>query len=98
MNRFFDKYLAIIPVAFILISTLFSHSCANTTQAPSGGVKDTIPPVIVKVSPAYYSTNVPLSGVELVFTFNEYVTVKTASNIFLSPPQSKPPKLSLIHI
>ena len=92
MKRLIDKYLAIIPVAFILISTLFSHSCANTTQAPSGGVKDTIPPVIVKVSPAYYSTNVPLSGVELAFTFNEYVTVKTASNIFLSPPQSKPPK------
>ena len=75
---------------------IFAPSCANTTQAPTGGPKDTIPPVIVKISPLPGSVNVPVSKAQLVFTFDEYVTIKTAANIFLSPPQEKMPK-SKIH-
>ncbi len=82
----------IVPLGILAASVIFSHSCANTTQAPTGGLKDTIPPVIVKVSPAAMSRNVPTEGVSFTFTFDEYVKVKTSSNIIISPPQSKPPK------
>ena len=36
--------------------------------------------------------NVPTHGTKFEFGFDEYVKVKTATNIFLSPPQQKPPK------
>ena len=75
MKKFLSRYFPLLPVSIVLLSTMFSHSCANTTQAPTGGLKDTIPPVIVKVSPKPGSTNVPQSGTQVVFTFNEYVTV-----------------------
>jgi len=85
----------IAAVCLVLIPLFFSHSCANTTEAPSGGDKDTIPPYITDIVPLPGATNVPLSGAKFVFTFNEYVTIKNSSNIFLSPPQKKRPKSRL---
>ena len=46
-----SNLLPAIPVAIILGMTLFSPSCANTTTPPSGGPKDTIPPLITKLYP-----------------------------------------------
>lgn len=86
------RFIPAIPVSAVLLSLIFSHSCANTTQAPTGGDKDTIPPVIVKLYPAPMSTGVPVKGMTFEFTFNEYVKIKTPANIVLSPPQAKPPK------
>lgn len=71
---------------------MFSHSCANTTESPSGGDKDTIPPYIVDISPLPGATHIPLEGSSFTFTFNEYVEIKKSANIFLSPPQRKQPK------
>lgn len=95
MNKILSRLIPAVPVAAVLASMMFSHSCANTTQAPTGGVKDTIPPVVVKTVPMNYSTNMPVSGLTLTFTFDEYVTIKNPRNIFLSPPQVKPPKSRL---
>ena len=81
-----------IPTALILWSMLFSPSCANTTEAPSGGKKDTIPPVIVGINPLPGTTGVPVHNTRITFTFNEYVTVKDPKSIFLSPPIEKAPK------
>ena len=88
MKRFFPL---ILLVGACLVP-LFFPSCANTTQAPSGGKKDTIPPLIIDIKPLPGTVNVPTEGTTLVFTFNEFFTIKTASNIFLSPPQQRPPK------
>ena len=82
----------ISAAAVILLPALFAPSCANTTQAPTGGAKDTIPPVIVKLSPLPGSTGVPVSKTSIVFTFDEYVSIKNAASIFLSPPQEKRPE------
>lgn len=87
-----SKYLPLIPAALVLGSLLFPTGCANTTTPPSGGDKDTIPPVLVKVSPLPGTVNVPVHRTQIKFTFNEYVTVKEANNIFLSPPLEKRPK------
>lgn len=86
---------SIIPLILSLLAiapAFFMHSCANTTQAPTGGDKDTIPPYIVDIKPAPSSVNIPVKGQKFVFTFNEYVSVKNGQNIFLSPPQQKKPK------
>jgi len=92
MKRFLPLILA---VAAVLVPMFFSHSCANTTQAPSGGPKDTIAPYIVFIDPMPGATNVPLEGAKFYFEFNEYVTIKNAKNIYLSPPQEKPVKAKL---
>ena len=75
-----------------LVPTFFMHSCANTTQSPSGGPKDTIPPALYWTKPVPGSVNIPTHGAKFEFGFDEYVKVKTATNIFLSPPQKKVPK------
>ena len=88
MKRFLPLF---ILVAGCLLP-LFFPSCANTTQAPSGGKKDTIPPLIIDINPLPGTVGVPTHGATFVFTFNEYFTIKTARNIFLSPPLQHPVK------
>ena len=85
------KILPLIPASLILGSLMFPSGCANTTTPPSGGPKDTIPPVLVKVSPMPGSTNMS-TKTKLRFTFNEYVKIKDANAIYLSPPLEKKPK------
>ena len=86
------RFLPLILVVGACLLPLFFPSCANTTQAPTGGKKDTIPPLIIDIKPLPGAVNVPLEGASFVFTFNEYVNIKTPQNIFLSPPLSRQPK------
>ena len=95
MKKLTSYLIPAVPVAVILISMIFSHSCANTTTPPSGGAKDTIPPVITEIYPALGQVNVPVNKTKLVLEFNEYVTVKDGKSIFLSPPLEKAPKYKL---
>ena len=86
------RYIPLIITMLALLLPVFMPSCANTTQAPSGGKKDTIPPYIVDIKPLPGATHFPLEKGKIVFVFNEYVTIKSASDIFLSPPLEKRPK------
>ena len=86
------KLIPLIPATLVLGSLMFPWGCANTTASPSGGPKDTIPPVIVKIAPLPGAVNVPVHNTTITFTFNEYVKIKDANGIFLSPPQEKRPK------
>jgi hypothetical protein len=87
-----EKALLALGVVLALCTILFPNSCANTTTPPSGGDKDTIPPVIVGISPLPGETKVPVHGTKIKIDFDEYVTVKESKNIYLSPPQQKMPK------
>ena len=87
-----SKYIPLIPAALVLGAMMFPSGCANTTTPPTGGPKDTIPPVLLKTSPLPGAVNVPTHKTLLKFTFDEYVVVKDANNIFLSPPLEKKPK------
>ena len=87
--------IPLIPAAAVLATMFFSHSCANTTQAPTGGPKDTIPPVLLDVYPLPGTMNVPVHKTEIMFKFNEYVKIKDQKSIYLSPPQEKPLKARL---
>ena len=93
-----SKYSISKYITFLLVGIycLNSYSCANTKAAPSGGPKDTIPPVIVKLLPDSNAVNVARSKSTITITFNEYVQLKDASkNIILSPPQDKRPKTKI---
>ena len=89
------KFLPLIPAALVLGSLLFPWGCANTTTPPTGGPKDTIPPVLNKVSPLPGTTGVPTHHTKLRFTFDEYVKIKDANGIYLSPPLEKKPKSAI---
>ena len=95
MKKFISRYFPLIPVAVLVVLSVLSPSCANTTQAPTGGLRDSIPPVMKKVSPVPGSTNVAVHGTQVVFTFNEYVTVKDSKGIYLSPPLAKSPRYKI---
>ena len=90
------KYIPLIIALLALLAPVFTPSCANTTQAPSGGKKDTIPPVIVNIKPLPGATSFPLEKGKIVFEFDEYVNIKTATDIFLSPPLEKKPKAKVV--
>ena len=89
MNK---RYIPVLIAAVVFLPMLFTHSCANTTQSPTGGDKDTIPPLIIGINPLPGSVNVPTVKTKITFRFDEYVTIKDPKNIFLSPPQAKAPK------
>ena len=85
------RLLPLIAAIFVLLP-LFMPSCANTTQAPSGGDKDTIPPYLTDIRPLPGAVDFPRKGGRIVFVFNEYVALKNPASVFLSPPQEKRPK------
>ena len=65
-------------------------SCANTKGSPTGGPKDTIPPVVLSVIPELNTTSFPREKQDIRIFFNEFVQLKDANkNILLSPPLSK---------
>lgn len=90
------KYLPLILIVSALLLPVFVPSCANTTEAPKGGPKDTIPPYIVNIKPLPGEVMFPLEKGKIVFYFDEYVTIKTPGDIFLSPPLEKKPKARIV--
>ena len=95
MKKIINRLFPIIPIAIIIGSTMFSHSCANTQTPPSGGPKDTIPPVIEKIYPLIGQTEIPTHKTQLKITFDEYVQVKDPKSLYLSPPLEKQPKFKM---
>ena len=91
MKKILSNIIPAIPVAIVLGSMIFSHSCANTTTPPTGGPKDTIPPTIVEIYPALGQVNVPVHKTKLKLEFDEYVVVKDPKSLYLSPPLEKAP-------
>lgn len=92
MKKISTLLFPVVPVAVILGMMIFSHSCANTTTPPSGGPKDTIPPIVTEIYPALGAVNIPREKTKLEIEFNEYVQVKDPKSLFLSPPMEKSPK------
>lgn len=85
-----DRITAISITALILS---FCFSCANTATPPMGGIKDTIPPVLLKVTPDSGKVNFPLKSGSVELKFDEYVVLnEPLKNIYLSPPQLKSPE------
>jgi hypothetical protein len=73
---------------FALFLTAFlAQHCANAV-APTGGPKDTTPPVVVGTVPENHSTG--FIGKKIEITFDEYVTLDNAKqNVMISPPMKE---------
>ncbi len=76
---------------FLLVS--IGTSCANIVP-PTGGKKDTTPPKVVEVKPGDSLLNTRVSKIEL--RFNEYMQLKDAKEVQVSPLLPFPPVLSVI--
>ncbi len=62
--------------------------------APTGGPKDTIPPVLLRSVPAMNATNVDRDNI--ILTFNEYIKLeKISEKLVLSPPQEQLPDFKI---
>ena len=84
------EFYKILTIALVVAYCLHISSCASTKAAPSGGPKDTIPPVVLAMNPADNATDFPVEDGEITITFDEYVQVKDpAKNIIVSPPLKK---------
>ena len=75
-------------LSFLLVCILLA-SCANIVS-PEGGIKDIIPPEVVKSEPANYSAN--FKEKEIRIQFDEFIQLKDISkNLLVSPPLNSPP-------
>lgn len=80
---------------YFVIAILFLFSFVDCAKkgTPTGGKKDTIPPVIVKSIPDNYSIN--FDNHEIRIYFDEYIKLKDLQkNLIISPPMKYPPVIS----
>ncbi len=86
--RVFISFAA--SVFIISISMIIGSGCANIVP-PGGGDKDSLPPILTKVSPQDSSVN--FTGNKINFTFDEYVQVENnyQQTMVVSPlPKNQP--------
>jgi hypothetical protein len=80
----FDIGLALICIGFILVT-----GCAQQV-APSGGPRDSLPPLLVIAKPGDSALN--FTGNKIVFTFNEYIQLDNIhDNLLVSPTPKREP-------
>ena len=78
-------------ISFYIFTTLNS-GCAQI-GAPTGGVKDTLAPILVKANPDLKALN--FKGNKITLTFNEYVEVlDVQNNVLVSPLQKNNPYIN----
>ena len=79
-------------VAGLFAIAIIHTGCAQISS-PSGGPRDTIPPVLEKATPANGTVN--FTGNRIVLTFNEYIDLQDISNnILVSPLQKNNPQIT----
>ena len=92
------SYFKLKSIIFILLGISFFYpifftSCANI-GSPTGGLKDTIPPVVVRTIPELRGTN--YNGKDVRLTFDEFIIPdEIAEKIVISPPMKKKPVIKM---
>lgn len=77
----------------LMLAALTMASCAKIS-APSGGPKDTVPPVILESQPENATKR--FSSKSFTVTFDEYIALdKINENFMVSPPIGKKPEISI---
>jgi len=90
MNRR-NKYLpiALRSAVALFFASAFLCRCAST-MVPTGGPRDTLPPVIVNMTPDNFATGRPTVGHERIYIeFDEFVQLKDQQKEFFTSPQMK---------
>ncbi|MBR2429430.1 MAG: Ig-like domain-containing protein [Alistipes sp.] len=85
---------ALSAVIVLLFVVAIFTKCAST-MTPTGGPKDTIPPVIVYMNPDNFTTNIDtLHPPKIYVEFDEYVQIKDLQKeLYTSPAMKKQPKV-----
>ena len=85
---------AAIFVFALMFGALLLTKCAST-MTPTGGPKDTIPPVIVFMDPDNFTTNIDtLHPPKIYVEFDEFVQIKDQQKeLFTSPAMKKKPSV-----
>lgn len=83
----FRYILYSIFICSIFYSAVLSITGCAQIGYPTGGPKDTIPPVLLKAAPPERTTN--FTGKEITLTFNEYIDVQDIQNNLLVAPFPK---------
>jgi uncharacterized protein (DUF2141 family) len=80
----------------LVIIGAFTHSgCANIIP-PTGGPRDTLPPVLISATPVEFKTN--FTGNKIIFKFDEYIDAKDIRTELLVSPVPKIEPLSDGHL
>ena len=75
---------SLVPLLVLVVAALFfGAGCANIIP-PSGGPRDSLPPVLVSATPADSTTNFSASRITL--TFDEYIDLQDVMNNLLFTP------------
>lgn len=86
------KLLLKLIILMTLVSFLMVR-CANIS-APTGGLRDSLPPRIIRTTPNEYTKN--FSGKKVLIEFDEYIKLKDQQKLFfVSPPGSQKPRLTI---
>lgn len=80
MNRYL---IAIVITVSLLRSGAVLTGCANIVP-PSGGPRDSLPPVLIKATPPDSSRGV--TGTKFTFSFNEFIDIQNAQQSLLISP------------
>jgi hypothetical protein len=88
-----NKILSALGLFITLyVSISFNLGCAQIGQ-PTGGVRDSLAPVLVRATPA--SKTLRFTGNKITLSFDEYVTVlEPQNNVLVSPLQKNNPTIS----
>lgn len=91
--RYIRKVFFILALVTTAYGLLFTSSCARIGH-PTGGLKDTVPPVLLKTQPEQGALFFNKKRVSI--TFDEYVQLKEADKQFImSPPPERRPTLTI---
>ena len=86
--------LLYIPIVFLFL--LSFTDCAKKGR-PSGGLRDTIAPVILRSVPENFTTN--FKNNEIRITFDEFIKLKDISKeLIISPPLKYPPEITPLSV
>lgn len=89
-HLYLKQYSFLIIIMLLLAEVLVHTSCANIIP-PSGGPRDSLPPVLIKAEPVDSATNFKAKTITL--TFNEYVQLDNTiqTNLIVSPNPDQMP-------
>ena len=83
MKRNIAVYLSLLITSIYIIAIVGATGCANMIP-PTGGPRDSLPPVLIAASPNDSATS--FTGNRVVLNFNEYVEIDNPSeNVLVSP-------------
>ena len=92
MSIFVPMMHRILYFALLFFVTLTFVNCAKR-GSPSGGAKDSIPPIIVKYNPENYSIN--FTDDEIKIYFDEYIKlIDINKELIISPPLKYQPEIA----